>query len=251
VGFLSSRTSARAAMLCIAAATLLAVHATASVGEGGCVVEPTYADLSRCELDTPVPAEGMYACSSSCADNLEVSYHPLGSIGCGQGLTMDQAAVAPTVTFNGADADQLYTLFVIDSNSDFDILHFSGCNIAGGELMSGVQLDANRVDPFWYPYRGPNPPKYIPATYGYAFRYAFVLFPQAEWVDQTAVPDAGFPFDLDLYVETLALGPYLSNSTYFYSGHCAVDPEGCPDADQPLRQTLCLAGKALAQFFEL
>lgn len=205
----------------------------------------TDASLTTANCDLSLLAPIVLPCPEP--DHLKMSYVSGGSVDCGGALSLDQAAIAPSIRADSSivDKDGLYSLILVDTTTyttttntffAFDtghpILHYGAVNIQGSMLLQGLSLD--RTDPLdvFSAYRGPNLPKpnsvgANPAVDQALFAYEYMLGAQTN--GPIAVPDLAedgvFGFDYETFFdETVGLGfSNLASSTHFVSGWCVEE----------------------------
>lgn len=183
-------------------------------------------------------------------DLLKMSYVSRGSIDCGGTLTVDQAALSPSIKADPSivEEDGLYSLVLVDTTtmisttdtffsleSVHPILHYGAVNIQGSTLLEGLSLDQTDGLDVFSAYRGPSPPKpnsvgATPGVENTLFLYEYMLGFQAQDDVPIEVPElvdgSILRFDYEAFFEE-SVGVGLSNltsSTYFVSGWCVKEP---------------------------
>lgn len=196
--------------------------------------EQAVATVDACTTLQPPPA-GHYACSNDCS--LDVRYDGV-AIGCGGVLSLDQAAIAPRVTYPQAEAGKLYSLMVLNTDDSIPIapiLHYFQANVPGEDLQTGVDAILEGTGSALKGYHGPNPCWATPCTAAYStFTYVWLVLSQTGSVS-AAGPASTMSFDLDAAMATYGLGAAPLASSYFLSGACACPPgdAACLDALPP------------------
>ena len=176
---------------------------------------------------------------------------------CGDVLTLEQAAAAPTLRADASviNPDDLYTLVLVDTttnNTFFTVersnLQYGAANIPGFFLIQGLSLDrTNTNQPIYVfsEYRGPNPagPNTVGMNSGIAdtlFAYEFMLAVQPgqieipeQWNDRNEY----FEYK-DFFQETVGVElNSLTASTYFLSGRCVALEESPTTAPTTMSPT--------------
>ena len=177
-------------------------------------------------------------------DHLKMSYVSRGSVECGGALTLEQAAISPSIRADRSivEPEALYSLVLIDTtittvstntfftfDSVHPILHYGAVNIQGSTLLEGLSLDrTDKVDVF-SPYQGPSPPE--PDSMWAAEGVEFTLFAYeymlAAQPQDIVVPklDSNRNFDYESFFdETVGVGfSNLASTTHFVSGWCVKE----------------------------
>ena len=183
-------------------------------------------------------------------DLLKMSYISMGSIDCGGALTVDQAAISPSIKADPSivEEDGLYSLVLVDTTtlttttdtffsieSVHPILLYGAVNIQGSALLEGLSLDQIDGLDVFSAYRGPSPrkPNSVGATPGVEntlFLYEYMLASQAQTdapIEVSELVDGSIlRFDYKAFFEE-TVGVEFSNlasSTYFVSGWCVREP---------------------------
>ena len=209
---------------------------------------PTLLSPTIASCDESLTAPLVLDCPNS--DLLKMSYVSRGSINCGGALTVDQAAISPSIKADPSivEPDGLYSLLLVDTTtmttstdtffsigSVHPILHYGAVNIQGSALLEGLSLDQTDGLDLFSAYRGPGLPKpnSIGATPGIEntlFLYEYMLASQAqknapieapELVDGSIV----IRFDYKAFFEK-TVGVEFSNlasNTHFVSGWCVKE----------------------------
>jgi len=155
-------------------------------------------------------------------------------IDCGDVISVEEAAMVPTVQVEDVENDAFYTLLLVDTSNSpvHPILHYGAVNIPGQLLKEGFSLDNSNEVTIFSDYRGPNPPKpdemwSTPETQKTLFVYEYMLSKQPSGIveDESVMDIQTMTFDYEsFFEETIETSFDESNimSTYFRSGRCNV-----------------------------
>ena len=180
-------------------------------------------------------------------EHLKMSYVSRGSVDCGGALTLEQAAISPSIRADPSivEPEALYSLVLVDTtvptvfpntffgfDSLYPLLHYGAVNIQGSILLEGLSLDrTDKLDVF-SAYKGPTPtePNSMWAAEGIEstlFAYEYMLAAQPQTNFPIAIPqlDSTHNFDYEAFFnETVGVGfSNLTSSSYFVSGWCVTE----------------------------
>ncbi len=180
-------------------------------------------------------------------EHLKMSYVSRGSVDCGGALTLEQAAISPSIRADPSivEPEALYSLVLVDTtvptvfpntffgfDSLHPLLHYGAVNIQGSILLEGLSLDrTDKLDVF-SAYKGPSPtePNSMWAAEGIEstlFAYEYMLAAQPQTNVPITIPqlDSTHNFDYEaFFTETVGVGfSNLTSSTYFVSGWCVTE----------------------------